>query len=275
MFLGGAGGSAYTALRDPWPVRDSVADVFTLTGDYTFTFVATDSDGLGMMAGEGALRDVGGACTSTGRFSVGNVSVNPASDPIDIRNNLDVIEDIAGVGRIYTTDHERVELPDGSDGGSLPLPWLEPVGSGRGMCEHIAAVRTVLLDVAEHATVVQPGIDNVDMLIYNDDRDTQTRRWIAQWDRERVVQRRGDGVDSGTLLDSRVEIAVADKRTSVYVRKVDADTGPGVLIFGAVFDAGDDQGAGENLGGDRGISSEQLDDSLDVHGGEPEQQETP
>ena len=184
LLVGGVGGLIIQAVtRSPSAMEKVFADnksgSIPGSGDgvWAYTYVGTDSTGQPVLAADGQLRWEDGECTNAGRVVVGEVLVNPGSASVDIENYLDTAETTIGVGRIdERRGVEKVQLPDGTDLGRMPVLWFQPEGGS--LCSSLRSIFANIEDLNKPA-----GLDDLEKEILAQDADEGLVRYIGSWTR--------------------------------------------------------------------------------------------
>lgn len=208
-------------------VSEEVRALLDVEGSrWRFTFAAADASGLPVLAVDGVMDWRTDQCTTSGRVLAGVVGVNPASDPADISGIIDAAETGQGVGRIYVDDTEHVELADGSDGGRVPVPWLEPIGA--------AAVDGFCDQVLLHLSILQPpallsSAHPIDVAVVAQDAEENATRWVAAYDDDRLQTLRIAGAGE---VEVRTEIVQRPTgRYSIVARSVTGSANePSIIV---------------------------------------------
>lgn len=194
-------------------------------GRWRYTFAATDAAGVPVLASDGVLDWEAQRCTTSGRVLAGTVVVNPASDPGDIRAVMESAEVGRGVGRIYDEDGERVELADGSDGGRVPVPWLEPLGAAvTGLCDQVRLHLALLRNPVEIGDT-----HPIDAAVRVQDSEEGATRWVATYDETLLRELRAE--EAGEVQMRTELVRRADGEWSIVVRSLSGtDRAPSIIV---------------------------------------------
>lgn len=184
LLIGGTGGLIIqAATRSPSAMEQVFAEnksgPIPGSGDgvWAYTYVGTDSTGQPVLAADGQLRWADGECSNAGRVVIGEVLVNPGSAAVDIENYLDTAETTIGVGRIdERRGVEKVQLPDGTDLGRMPVLWFQPEGGS--LCSSLQAIFANIEELNKPA-----GVDDLEKEILAQDEEEGLVRYIGSWTR--------------------------------------------------------------------------------------------
>jgi hypothetical protein len=183
-------------------------------GQYSYTYAASDDAGTPIIVGDGILTLTGGDCHANGRVYVGQTPANPNSDPADIHTTMDEAESV-GVGRNGELDGvESVLLPNGSNGGAVPAPWLDDTDITHSFCSRILHQLET-----RQPYVPAAGSDTVSVALLAED----TTRGLTRLT--------GSGVTShqDPAAQTRTELVVGNGTTSIVIRLI-VDELPAIVV---------------------------------------------
>jgi hypothetical protein len=200
--------------RSDTELRELYATAGLHDGRYTYTYAASDDSGMPIIVGDGVLTLDGRACTASGRVYVGQTPANPNSAPQDIHATLDEAESV-GVGRNGVIDGvESVLLPNGTNGGAVPAPWLDDTDVSRSFCMRVLHQ----LEFRQPYTPIT-GTDTVSSALLAED---------AARDLVRLTGR-GLTAHQDPFAQTRTELVVGNGMTSIVTRLV-VDDAPTIVV---------------------------------------------
>lgn len=217
VVLGGVGivlrgtGETGAAVRQAVEAAGGPSGEYTEDRDWRYTYVATDEQGIAIVAASGILHYRDGTCSNSGQVQVGTLPLNPGSAQTDVQTHIAAAGKSGGTGRIVTTrEGERMILGDWSETTAMPLAWLEPLGKAEGLCDQLRATLDAVQGLKRH----DGAGGEVERAIADDDTQTETVRLTGIWG--------GDG-------RTRPEIEVAGAgRFAIVTRKMENGT-PSIL----------------------------------------------